>query len=142
MGEWQPIETAPKDGTPILVARDNGCGFNYHAVWWGGTLAHVWRDEGNNEYPADHFDWWQPIFQPSDTVGDHRRAEEEARSWRAVAERLETEMQDLLAACECEIRDQTHNRGTSDKRSAAYAEGALRVAKGIAARIKAGAAAR
>lgn len=65
-----------------------------------------------------------------------RELEEEARSWRSVAERLETEMQELLHACDCEIRDMTHNRTTSDKRSAAYAEGALRVAKGIAHRIR------
>ncbi len=73
---------------------------------------------------------------------DASRQAEEARSWRAVAERLETEMQDLLHACDCEIRDMTHNRNDSDKRSAAYAEGALRVAKGIAHRIREKAAAR
>ncbi|SFM82319.1 hypothetical protein [Methylobacterium pseudosasicola] len=65
-----------------------------------------------------------------------RELQEEARSWRAVAERLETEMQELLRACDCEIRDQTNNRTASDKRSAAYAEGALRVAEGIAHRIR------
>lgn len=67
---------------------------------------------------------------------EKNRAAEEARSWRAVAERLETEMQDLLLSCDCEIRDQTNNRESRDKQSAAYAEGALRVAKGIAARIR------
>lgn len=61
---------------------------------------------------------------------------EEVRSWRRVAERLETETQELLSVCDCEIRDQTNNRQTSDKRSAAYAEGALRVANGIAHRIR------
>jgi hypothetical protein len=67
---------------------------------------------------------------------------ERCRSWQAVAERLETEMQDLLRACDCEIRDQTNNRTVSDKQSAAYAEGALRVANGIAARIREKSAAR
>lgn len=70
------------------------------------------------------------------------KKEEEARSWRSVAERLETEMQELLAVCESEIGAQTSNSEHSDERLAAYAEGALRVAKGIAARIKQGAAAR
>lgn len=73
---------------------------------------------------------------------DVSRQTEEARSWRAVAECLETEMRDLLHACDCEIRDMTHNRTTSDKRSAAYADGALRVAKGIAHRIREKSAAR
>jgi hypothetical protein len=67
---------------------------------------------------------------------------EDARSWRAVAERLETEIQELLHACDSEIRDQTNNRTASDKQSAAYAEGALRVAEGIARRIREKASAR
>jgi hypothetical protein len=67
---------------------------------------------------------------------------EAGRSWRRVAERLEGEIQDLLHACDCEIRDMTNNRNDPDKRSAAYAEGALRVAKGIAHRIREKSAAR
>lgn len=65
-----------------------------------------------------------------------RSAQEDAASWRRVAERLEAETQELLTACDCEIRDMTHNRQTKDKQSAAYADGALRVAKGIAHRIR------
>lgn len=76
---------------------------------------------------------------PAGQIGD---AVKEACSWRSVAERLETEMQELLHACDCEIRDQTNNRQHSDRQSAAYAEGALRVAKGIAHRIREKSAAR
>lgn len=101
-------------------------------------------DAAGHPRAADTLVWqaWHRVNSVARAREFHGLAAEEARSWRAVAERLEAEMRALLHACECEIRDQTHNRGDSDKRSAAYAEGALRVAKGIAARIKAGAAAR
>ena len=35
MGEWQPIETAPKDGTPVLFA-------NYDAMCLLTGAPHVW----------------------------------------------------------------------------------------------------
>ncbi|CAO4152714.1 hypothetical protein DHODJN_18705 [Methylorubrum extorquens] len=60
-------------------------------------------------------------------------------SW---AERLETEMQELLAACESESGAQTSNSQHSDRYLVAYAEGALRVPNSIAARIREKAAAR
>lgn len=75
-------------------------------------------------------------------IAEIAKLRERVRSWQSVAERLETEMQDLLHACDCEIRDQTNNRQHSDRQSAAYAEGALRVAKGIAHRIREKSAAR
>jgi hypothetical protein len=40
--EWQPIETAPKDGTPILVWRKAGI------VWlayWNDSFLHVQSDQ-------------------------------------------------------------------------------------------------
>lgn len=30
-GPWRPIETAPKDGTGILIRQDNG---TIHFAWW------------------------------------------------------------------------------------------------------------
>lgn len=62
---WQPIESAPRDGTWILVSRDNGCGTDYAIVWWDDHSddGYPWRSEFN-AYVADRWDDWQPLPQP------------------------------------------------------------------------------
>lgn len=37
MSKWHPIETAPRDGTTILGARQiHGGAWEHYVVWWDG----------------------------------------------------------------------------------------------------------
>ena|SRR6478752_6943815 len=55
--QWQPIETAPKDGTPILAA-DSGP-FPFVVEWFAGGRAWIAADGR----------YWSPIYwQPLPTV--------------------------------------------------------------------------
>ncbi len=64
MTGWQPISTAPKDGTEVLV-----CGYRQQSVaayregYW-----RVYTDEGwfGSDQPATH---WMPLPEPPEDVG-------------------------------------------------------------------------
>ncbi len=67
MSEWQPIETAPRDGTHVIVAYDEIVGEarfddegGPHAGWYW-TDQH-WTDAVGGEafYPTH----WQPLPEP------------------------------------------------------------------------------
>lgn len=71
MSEWQPIETAPRDETTILVGnfRDPSWSFLQHVVYWNetdlGTPDHPWcindTEEGlHKDYPTH----WMPLPEP------------------------------------------------------------------------------
>jgi len=61
MSEWQPIETAPTDGTPVdLWHRD---GFRITEVWWDS------EDECWTHYGSDsNFSHWMPLPEPPEAA--------------------------------------------------------------------------
>lgn len=70
MTEWQPIETAPKDGTHVLGFWPGFGGLAPATIetWWGEGLdrakGHTWQstyEEGEGEYGPTH---WMPLPVP------------------------------------------------------------------------------
>jgi hypothetical protein len=51
---WRPIESAPKDGTPILVYSDGAT----NAVIWHG------KDLGWQPVEPPYGEWWTPLPEP------------------------------------------------------------------------------
>ena len=66
MSEWQPIETAPKDGTSILVYSEKG---DKGAFLPGGMAVDRWQREyttGFGEFNPYHWPptHWMPLPEP------------------------------------------------------------------------------
>jgi len=61
--KWQPIETAPKDGTRYLIFQPYGGGFDiYEACYVGGyESGNVWFSKGRDVYNPTH---WMPLPPP------------------------------------------------------------------------------
>ncbi|WP_165909515.1 DUF551 domain-containing protein [Shinella sp. JR1-6] len=59
--QWQPIETAPMDGTSILVAEAVRPGVDM-VSWKGGKKHGAWHTEdGSASYVEGFFTHWQPL---------------------------------------------------------------------------------
>ena len=59
--EWQPIETAPKDGCLYLLCTNSGAMF---VGKWSKHL-HVWVDsKGRLEYASNSVARWMPLPEP------------------------------------------------------------------------------
>ncbi len=73
MSEWQPIETAPRDGTGIIVTDARVMHWT-QIVFWDEEVAgpYVWaRDDTDNHWHRDMFTHWMPIPDgPVSTSGE------------------------------------------------------------------------
>lgn len=60
---WQEMDTAPRDGTQVLLARHNGVCWDYYTAFWTGIGRYPWQGDVN-AYPDSRMDYWQPIVAP------------------------------------------------------------------------------
>lgn len=75
MIEWRPIETAPRDGTEILVFEPakGEYGSQYIAVvsfkeqGWNGPK---WYETLNEEHTVDEPTHWMPLPKPPTEIGE------------------------------------------------------------------------
>ncbi len=65
--QWQPIETAPKDGTEILIGRFDEDGSEWYATaeWWVRSWAFMWAKNIDHpvliDFEPTH---WRPLPPP------------------------------------------------------------------------------
>lgn len=61
-GEWEPIETAPQDGTQILLLHSSGV---FVLDFWDSVLKAPWEEQG--------WTHWTPLPRPPDGIIPRRR---------------------------------------------------------------------
>lgn len=66
-GGWRPIETAPKDGTPILAWAWDGCG--HVVIWWDDDGRRPWTSTTGETF-AEDVTHWQPVPLPPPPATD------------------------------------------------------------------------
>ena len=75
MTEWQPIETAPRDGTRILAFGRRGKKTVYEVTWWrqpkDGAGYIGWGEFNERFWPATH---WQPLSPAPALTSQDRKA--------------------------------------------------------------------
>lgn len=65
MMEWQPIETAPKDGSYILVCDSRVAGGFMNVVsYTEEDYPNVWETQEFLAYHKAAFDYWSPLPEP------------------------------------------------------------------------------
>lgn len=67
---WQPIETAPKDGTSILVTMAGGYDGPYYVLFWNGTFFES-VDSGTGP-SMDYLTHWMPLPAPPSVNQEQR----------------------------------------------------------------------
>lgn len=66
MSEWQPIDTAPKDGTFFLAYQTSFYDIPFICYWADGS----WRFHGEYPYIVSP-DVWMPIPEPPKEMNEH-----------------------------------------------------------------------
>ena len=61
MTDWQPIETAPKDGTSILVTI-----FHDDGSYWGQDI--VWWDDWTKFWASGGYDWMKVKYDDTENI--------------------------------------------------------------------------
>ena len=63
MGDWQPIETAPRDGTWIIVTSTHNPYYRAAVQWQYGAWIDV-SEQDHDKLMARAATHWQPFPQP------------------------------------------------------------------------------
>lgn len=68
MNNWQPIETAPKDGTDILICMPGGMSDHYYPVCWAEPDPEDAEDELRETGPAWQCRWKLDMILTEDQI--------------------------------------------------------------------------
>lgn len=78
--DWQPIETAPKDGTTVFVnhgEQDHGWLPSNRATWGGGKWVYQFEDGTPGGIPFLQPTHWMPLHAPPSSNADESTPHEQ-----------------------------------------------------------------